>query len=72
MGRSGKIETVVLDKVKLGEQFLDLHIIPGVGMILALTKILATDTIERFPKMGNFSSYCRKVPTIWKSNKEKR
>ncbi len=67
-----KIETVVLDKVKLRKPFLGLQTIPGIGKILALTIMLETGAIERFPKVGNFSSYCRKVPTIWKSNNKKK
>ena len=28
--------------------------------------------IERFTKVGNYSSYCRKVPTKWLSNNKKK
>ena len=62
----------MLDKVKLRKPFLGLQTIPGIGKILALTIMLETGAIERFPKVGNFSSYCRKVPTIWKSNNKKK
>ncbi len=35
--------------------------IPGVGVILGLTIMLETGDITRFPKVGNFTSYCRCV-----------
>ncbi len=46
--------------------------IPGLGKILSLTIMLETGDIERFAKVGNFSSYCRKVPTAWQSNDKKK
>jgi transposase len=67
-----KIEKVVLDKVKLRKPFLGLQTIPGFGNILSLTIMLETGTVERFPKVGNFSSYCRKVPSKWTSNEIKK
>ncbi len=38
-----------------------LKTIPGVGPILGLTILYETDDINRFPSVGNFSSYCRLV-----------
>ena len=67
-----KIEKMVVDKVKLRRPFLGLQTIPGLGKILTLTIMLETGAIERFAKVGNFSSYCRKVPTEWKSNDVKK
>lgn len=67
-----KIERMVVDKVKLRRPFLGLQTIPGLGKILTLTIMLETGAIERFAKVGNFSSYCRKVPTEWKSNDIKK
>lgn len=73
MGRQiRKIENVVLGKVKLKEEFVHLFTISGVGKILALTIMLETGTIERFPSVGDFSSYCRKVPCKWTSNGKKK
>jgi transposase len=66
------IENVVLSKVKLKDQFLGLQTIPGLGKILAMTIMLETGKIERFRKVGNFSSYCRKVPSKWTSNDVKK
>ena len=67
-----KIENTVVNKVKLRKPFLGLQTIPGLGKILSLTIMLETGAIERFTKVGNFSSYCRKVPTAWKSNDVKK
>lgn len=68
----GKIENTVVSKVKLRKPFLGLQTIPGLGKILSLTIMLETGAIERFANVGNFSSYCRKVPTAWKSNEVKK
>jgi len=67
-----RIETAVVDAVKLRKPFLGLQTIPGLGKILSMTIMLETERIERFAKVGNFSSYCRKVPTVWKSNDVKK
>jgi transposase len=45
---------------------------PGIGKILALTIMLETGPIERFKKVGEYSSYCRKVPTTWRSNNKQK
>ena len=34
--------------------------------------MLETGPIDRFPKVGNYVSYCRKVPTGWTSNGKKK
>ena len=62
------IEEKVENSMKLHSSFTKLQTIPGVGKILALTIMLETGAIERFHKVGNFTSYCRKVPTKWTSN----
>lgn len=67
-----KIEGVVLEKVKLRRPFLGLQSMPGIGKILGLTIMLETGTIHRFPTVGDFSSYCRKVPSKWTSNHKKK
>jgi transposase len=67
-----EIETIIVDKVKLRKPFVGLQTIPGVGKILALTIMLETGSIERFPNVGNYTSYCRKVPTSWTSNNKKK
>jgi len=36
-----------------------LFTIPGIGIILGLAIMLEVAQIERFPKGGNYASYCR-------------
>lgn len=67
-----KIEVAVSNRAKVKKPFMGLQTIPGIGKILSLTIMLETGTIERFDKVGNFSSYCRKVPSSWKSNNKKK
>ncbi len=43
------------------EAFFRLRSMPGVGEILALVILYEIETIERFPKVGNFLSYARLV-----------
>ncbi len=66
------IEDAVKSKVILRQQFKTLQTIPGIGLILALTIMLETGTIRRFSKVGEYSSYCRKVPSKWTSNNKKK
>ncbi len=67
-----KVENAVLGRVKLKKEFAKLLTLPGIGNILALTIMLETGTIKRFPKVGDFASYCRKVPSNWTSNGKKK
>ena len=67
-----EIEVSVENKVEILKQFSGLQTVPGIGRILSLTIMLETGDIGRFSKVGNFSSYCRKVPTIWTSNGKKK
>ena len=41
---------------------------PGIGKILGMTILLKTGPIERFDKVGNYSSYARCVPSTKISN----
>lgn len=63
-----KIETAVEKRIALEGPYRSLLDIPGIGKILGLTIMLETGDIERFAKVGNYASYCRKVPTRWSSN----
>ena len=67
-----EVESSVVKKVKLRQPFSGLQTIPGIGKILSLTIMLETGAVDRFPKVGNFASYCRKVPTTWTSNDKKK
>ena len=62
------VESIIQQKVKLKEEYSHLLTIPGIGKILALTIMLETGPISRFPKVGNYVSYCRKVSSKWTSN----
>jgi transposase len=42
--------------------------LPGVGKVLSLTIMLETGPISRFKTVGDYVSYCRKVPSRWTSN----
>lgn len=67
-----KVEGVVEARVKLRKPYAGLQTIPGIGKILGLTIMLETGAVERFPKVGDYSSYCRKVPSVWTSNNKKK
>lgn len=66
------IESTVEDRAKLKEPYRYLLTIPGIGKILGLTIMLETGAIDRFEKVGNYVSYCRKVSTKWTSNEKKK
>jgi transposase len=66
------IEATIVGRIRLSSPYDRLLSMPGVGKILALTIMLETGPIERFPKVGNYSSYCRKVPTARISNDKKK
>jgi transposase len=63
-----KIEWVVQKRVILKEPYRYLLTLPGVGKILSLTIMLETGPIGRFETVGDYVSYCRKVPSQWMSN----
>ncbi len=67
-----KIEQEVLSQVKLRKEFSLLQTIPGIGKILALTIMLEVGDINRFSKVGRFSSYCRCVKSERISNGKKK
>ncbi len=55
------IEKNVKSQIKLRKEFTMLLTIPGIGDILGLTIMLEVDDINRFPKVGDYSSYSRCV-----------
>ena len=59
-------------EVKTRGAFDKLHMVPGIGDILAMTIMLEAGDISRFAKVGNFSSYCRCAPTGRISNGKKK
>jgi len=66
------IEKAVKSHIKLREEFKYLLTVPGIGDILALTIMLEVGDIARFPKVGDYSSYCRCVKSERLSNGKKK
>jgi transposase len=66
------IERQVKSQVKLRKEFAMLKTIPGIGNILGLTIMLEVGDIARFPKVGDYSSYCRCVESKRVSNGKKK
>ncbi len=63
-----KIESAVTAKAELSQEYQNLLTMPGVGKILGMTIMLETGPLSRFPKVGNYASYCRRVSSQWTSN----
>ena len=68
----GAIETQVNSQIKLKKQFRLLLTTPGIGNILGLTIMLEVGDINRFAKVGHYSSYCRCVESKKISNGKKK
>ena len=66
------IEMVVEKKIDLKRPYDFLLGLPGVGRVLALTIMMETGPINRFADVGNYVSYCRKVPAARFSNDKKK
>jgi len=66
------IEKAVKTHIKLRDEFKSLLTISGIGDILALTIMLEVGDINRFPKVGDYSSYCRCVKSERLSNGKKK
>lgn len=64
----GVLERSVEKKVKDVAQYCYLRTMPGGGPILSQTILLESGDMRRFPKVGNYASYCRKVASAWSSN----
>ena len=67
-----QIEKAVEGHVKLADGYERLIGVPGIGRILAMTIILETGPIGRFPGPGNYASYCRAVKAEHTSNNRKK
>jgi transposase len=65
-----KIEAAVEQRIELQASYRYLLTLPGVGKILALTIMLEAGPIDRFSQVGDYASYCRKVPSQWTSNEK--
>ena len=66
------IEKVVLEEAKLKPEYEILLTAPGIGRVLALTIMFETGPVERFSKVGNYTSYCRCVKSKRTSNGKKK
>jgi len=66
------LERDILVQIKDDPNFNLIKTIPGVGSILGMTILLETGEIKRFPKVGNYSSYCRCVESKRLSNAKKK
>ena len=66
------IERDVLSHVRIRKEFEPLLTIPGIGTILGLTIMLEVGDINRFPQVGDYSSYCRCVKSERLSNGKKK
>lgn len=62
------IEKIVLGEIRLREEFRKLLTVNGIGDILGITIMLETGNINRFKNVGDYSSYCRQVPSRKISN----
>lgn len=67
-----RLEHEILGQVKLAAQFAPLLSIDGIGQILALAIMLESGAMERFAKVGHFSSYARCVQSQRLSNDKKK
>jgi transposase len=67
-----QVEQVVHGRVKLRPAFQSLLTVPGIGRTLALTIMLETGEIGRFPTVGQFASYCRCVGSTKLSNGKRK
>lgn len=66
------LEKHVLGKADLKPEFGKIMTMPGIGKILGLTIMYETGEISRFPKAGDYTSYCRCVKADRKSNEKKK
>ena len=66
------LERAVKNRIKLMPAYRYLLTVSGIGKILALTIMLETGDIRRFPQVGNFASYCRCVGSEKLSNGKRK
>lgn len=66
------LEKEASKRARLRDQFKLLQTVWGVGKILGLTIMYEVGEIERFPKVGNFASYCRCVKSDWFTNGKRK
>jgi len=70
--QAAALEAACLKQVRLHHSFQRLTSIPGIGTILAMTIMLETGDINRFPGVGNYVSYGRLVGSSHLSNGKRK
>ena len=66
------IEREIRPLINIREEFKSLLTIPGIGDILGFTIMLEVGQLNRFPRVGDYSSYCRCVKSERLSNGKKK
>jgi transposase len=66
------LEKSILVHIKEDRAFHLLQGVPGIGRVLAMTILLETGSIQRFKKVGHYSSYARCVESRRLSNGKKK
>jgi transposase len=66
------VESAAVKQAKENPSYQNLQGLPGVGKILALTIQQETGDVSRYREVGNYASYCRKVPSKWTSNEKSK
>ena len=67
-----ELEKSVLAQVRMKPEYKVLLTTSGIGKVLGLTIMLETGDVGRFPKVGNYASYCRCVDSKRMSNGKKK
>ncbi len=67
-----RLEKVVLERVRLRDEFKGLLTVSGIGKVLGLTIMLEVGDINRFAHVGDFASYARCVGGARMSNAKKK
>lgn len=66
------VEKAVRGQVRLRDAYRNLLTVSGIGEVLAMTIMLETGDIGRFPTVGDFSSYARCVGSAHVSNGKRK
>ena len=66
------LEKSVRNRVRPSKQFRFLKSVDGIGDTLAMTILMETGDVHRFPEVGNYVSYCRCVDSKRMSNEKKK
>jgi transposase len=70
--KTKSIEKEVMKHAKIKPEFASLLTMPGIGNILGMTIMLEVGDVRRFPRAGNYASYCRCVKSEKRSNERKK